>query len=161
MAANTKASDLTWARHYAQNTEIWAGRPLNVLLQSILTAPNPTEGPRIYLDPSTLRGLNIILPFVARQPTALAKNGGTIDWTETLQGTAFDDARNSFSQEFAKGIKTALTGNTPPLMLIEGLQAQLKALNATLDDEVQNISPDAYIGRRAGCSTSSNTPSRV
>ncbi len=147
MAAQDKASALTWARNDAEDTQIWAGRPLNVLLQSILTAPNPTAGPKIYLDPSTVRGLNLILPS-SRGNLALAKNGGKIAWTETLQGSAFDVARNAFSQEFAMGIKTALKGDTAPLAVIEGLQTALKSLSATLDDEVQNISPTAYIDSR-------------
>jgi hypothetical protein len=147
MAATAKSSSLNWARNDAEDTQIWAGQPLNVLLQSILMAPNPTDGPRIDLDPSTVRGLNLILASSSGN-LALAKNGGKIAWTETLQGSAFDDARNSFSQEFAEAIKTALKGDTAPLVLVEGLQNALKSLYATLDDEVQNITPTAYIDSR-------------
>jgi hypothetical protein len=147
MAQQQKASSLDWARHDADSTQIWSGRPLNVLLQSILTAPNPTLGPHIYLDQSTVRGLNLTLPSVSGN-LALAKNGGRIAWTETLQDSAFADVRAGFSKDFATAIKAALTGNSPPLLLIEALQAQLKALSATLDDQVQEITPDAYIGSR-------------
>jgi hypothetical protein len=147
MAATAKASALNWARNDAEDTQIWDGRALNVLLQSILTAFNPTAGPNIGLDQTTVRGLNLMLPS-SRGSLALAKNGGKIAWTETLEGSAFDDARNGFSQQFAEGIKTALGGNTAPLVQIKILQDQLKILNSTLDDQVQDISPTAYIDSR-------------
>jgi hypothetical protein len=147
MAASAKASALNWARNDAEDTQIWAGRPLNVLLQSILRAPNPTGGPKIDIDQNTVRGLNLVLPSSFGN-LALAKNGGKIAWTETLEGSAFDVAREGFSQEFAMGIKTALTGNTPSVELIEGLQTALGSLSTTLDDEVQDITPTAYIESR-------------
>jgi hypothetical protein len=54
MAAQNQSSLLTWARNDAEDTQIWDGRPLNVLLQSILRAPNrvlPASVQEVSLPP--------------------------------------------------------------------------------------------------------------
>jgi hypothetical protein len=147
MKAAEAASDLDWARNNPPNTEIWSGRTLNVLLRSIFSTPEPGRGPTIPLDPTTLRGLNLT-DMTTRGNLALAKDEGQIDWTEALQGAAFDSVRDSFSRNFATAIKSANSGAAPPIPVVRDLRAELTTLSNTLDDQARDLSPDQYIEAR-------------
>jgi hypothetical protein len=147
MLEKEKATDLDWARNYAQNTEIWSGRTLNVLLKSILASPYPTRGPNIALDESTLKGLNLT-DMTTRGNLALAKDEGRIDWPEALQDAPYDKARDRFSKNFDRAIKTAQEGERPPISLVRDLRSDLKALEEKLDDQVRDLAPSRYIESR-------------
>ncbi len=148
MLAKEKATDIDWARNYAQNSEIWSGRTLNVLLKSVLASTSPTRGPNIPLDESTLKGLNLT-DMTTRGSLALAKDDGKIDWPEALQDAAYDEARERFSENFSKAIKEAQQGEQPPIPLLRDLRADLKKLNEKLDEQVRDLSPSRWIeGRR-------------
>jgi hypothetical protein len=147
MAKSDKASQLQWARYDAQSTQIWDGRPLNVLLQSIFLSPDPGRGPYLSLDQSTLRGLNFT-DKTTRGNLALAKNDGSITWTDALLASTFDDLRNRFGMNFAKAITIARTGKTPPRDAVLALRTDLDTMSTMLDDEVQTLTPDDYIGAR-------------
>ncbi len=120
MMARERSNDLKWARNYAQNTEIWYGNTLNVLLNSILNTPNPMRGPNIYLDDSTLKGLNLVSKS-SNGNLALAKEDGNISWTEALQDAAFDEPRDRFSTNFKTAIRSAQMGNQPPIKALSGV----------------------------------------
>jgi hypothetical protein len=147
LAAARRESELHWARYDAQSTQIWTGRPLNVLLQSILRAPQPTRGPHIPLDQDTLKGLNLTDSRTSGS-LALAKDGGAIAWTETLQGASFDEVRERFGKAFAKAVREAQKGILPPPSLIRDLQADLQSLDSMLNAQVQTLTPDSFISSR-------------
>jgi hypothetical protein len=147
MIKQEKATELDWARNFPQNTQIWGGRPMNVLLQSCLTSSQPTSGPYISLDPSTLHGLNLN-EQTTRANLALAKDNGKIFWTEALQEEAFDSVRDEFSKNFASAIKMAQSGDPPPVKVVRELRKDLDAMSTKLDDEVQTLTPTAYIQAR-------------
>jgi hypothetical protein len=142
-----READLHRARYHAQNTEIWSGRPLNVLLRSILTFPQPTSGPYIPLDQETVRRLNLT-DGTTRANLALAREEGRIAWTEALQEEAFDSVRDEFSKNFANAMKLVGKGETPPLSLIRALRAELATISAKLDDAVQELPPSRFIESR-------------
>jgi hypothetical protein len=142
-----READLHWARYHAQNTQIWSGRPLNVLLRSILRSPDPTGGPYIPLAQDTVRGLNLT-DGSTRDNLALAKDEGRIAWTEALQQESFDEAREPFSKNFLKAIKSVREGQPPPLPLVRALRADLETLSSKLDDSIQQLPPSRYIESR-------------
>jgi hypothetical protein len=148
MLAKEKATDIDWARNYAQNSEIWSGRTLNVLLKSVFASPSPTRGPNIPLDETTLRGLNLT-DMTTRGNLALAKDDGKIDWPEALQDTPYDEVRDRFSKNFNTAIKTVQQGEQPPIALLRDLRADLKSLDEKLDEQVRDLPPSRWIeGRR-------------
>src|SRR5262249_22045404 len=49
MKREEEETDVDWAHNFAQPTEIWSGRTLNVLLNNILKSPYALRGPEIPL----------------------------------------------------------------------------------------------------------------
>jgi hypothetical protein len=147
MLAKQKETDIDWARNHAQNSEIWSGRTLNVLLRSILASPDPTRGPNIPLDESTLRGLNLT-DMTTRGNLALAKDDGKIFWPEALQEAGYDEARDRFSKNFDRAIKSVQNGEQPAIPVVRDLRNDLKALETKLDDQVRDLAPSRYIESR-------------
>src|SRR5262249_39618173 len=143
MAAAEKATDLDWARNHAQNTEIWSGRTLNVLLKSIFDSSQPQNGPYISLDSKIVNGLNLT-DKTTRGNLSLAKDEGKIAWTETLQEELYDESRDRFSKNFNRAIKDAQAGEQPPVSVVRDLRKDLKALEENLDEHVRDIPPSRY-----------------
>jgi hypothetical protein len=143
MAAARRQGDLEWARGEAPKTEIWAGRTLNVLMQSVLRSPNPLAGPTISLDPATIRGLNLS-DKATRGNLAMAKDEGKIIWTETLQDAPFDDARNRFTKSFEAAMRSAQSGEPPARAIVNDLRNDLKQMNEKLDEIVSIIPAGRY-----------------
>jgi hypothetical protein len=143
-ARREQAADLDMARNFAQNTEIWSGRVLNILLRSCLNSSAPGRGPSIPLSQEVLRGINLT-DKTTRSNLTLAKDEGKINWTDTLEGAAYDEIRNRFSKNFADAMQGSQDGQPPSRAKLNDLRADLKKLNEKLDDQVANISPDDYI----------------
>jgi len=143
MLAAEKATDLDWARKYAQNTEIWSGSTLNVLYRSAIRSKYLFLGPNIPVDDKILRGLNL------NDQTTRA-NGGLLKdnklyWTETLDGEAYDKNRDAFTKNWnlaqqQLGKDGAIERNT-----LRDLQGNVKALSEQLDASVADLPPSRYI----------------
>src|SRR5262249_57876166 len=117
LAAETERANLEWARNFAQNTEIWSGRTLNVLLNSILRSPNATQGPYVPLTEQQLAGLNLT-DGTTRANLALAKHQGKISWPEALQEKAFDSTRDSFEKNFTAATRSVKSGEQPDARIL-------------------------------------------
>jgi hypothetical protein len=146
MLKQEQATNLDWARNYAEKTEIWSGKTLNVLLQSVLRTPNPTQGPNIPLNDTALKGLNLT-DGTTNGNLSLTKDEGKIYWTDGLMGEAFDPVRDRFSKNFEAATRAAHSSG-PSRKLITGLNADLKSMEETLADQVAAMSPTDYIGAR-------------
>jgi hypothetical protein len=142
-----QASELDWARNFAQNTDIWSGRALNVLLRSILRTPRPTEGPHIPLSETALQGLNLT-DGTTRANLSMTRNEGRINWPEALAAKPFDTIRDRFSKEFAAASRQALTTDPPSRDQLNRLRNDLRALEDTLNDQVSELSPSDFIQSR-------------
>jgi hypothetical protein len=147
MIAKERAASLDWARQDPPKSEIWSGSTLNVLLKSILNSSQPTSGPTIPLDQSTVQGLNLT-DKTTRGNLSLAKDEGRIAWTEALQEEDFDQVRDRFGQNFDKAMKEVSAGQQPPIPIVRDLRKDLKALDDKLDDKARDLSPDRYIESR-------------
>jgi hypothetical protein len=142
-----RRNELDWARNYASSTEIWSGSTLNVLLRSILTVANPTEGPHIPLAPSTVRGLNLT-DGTTRANLSLTKDEGRIEWTVTLEGEEYDTIRDRFSKTFRKATEYANAGKVPDRTMIRSLQDDLRLIDEKLNDQVRDLPPSRFIESR-------------
>jgi hypothetical protein len=140
-------TDLDWARNYAQRTEIWSGRTLNVLLKSVLKSPYPTRGPNIPLDDTALRGLNLT-DGASRGNLSMTRNEGKIVWPEGLQSESFDELRGRFGKSFETATRQVQSGTQPSRDLMKSLHADLKALDEKLNDQVRDLSPGEFIQSR-------------
>jgi hypothetical protein len=144
---NDRQAILAKARRDPQDTNVWSGQTLNVLLKSILAGSTPTRGPNISLSPETVRGLNLTVG-ANRGSLALAKDEGKIDWTETLEDTPFDTPRKRFGENFALAMKATQSGEKPALAMRRDLEADLQSLASLLDEQVASLSPSKYIESR-------------
>src|SRR5262249_54912572 len=84
-----RETDLEWARNFAQDTELWSGRALNVLLDSIIRSGRYNQGPYIPLADDVLRGLNLT-DGTSRANSGLFKGDGKLFWPEALDNQAND-----------------------------------------------------------------------
>jgi hypothetical protein len=140
-------TDLDWARNHAQNTEIWSGRALNVLLRSILRSPHPTGGPHIPLDENQLRGLNLT-DGTTRANLSLARDDGKIDWPEALAAEPFDKVRAQFSKNFSAAVREAQSSGPPTRDVLIDLRADLQKMDEKLVDQVSDLAPSRFIESR-------------
>jgi hypothetical protein len=143
MVAQEKATDLNWARNYAQNTEIWSGRTLNVLYESAIRSRYMFQGPNIPVDEKFLRGLNV-------QEKSERGNGGLLKdqklyWTETLDSEAYDRNRDEFSQNWVLAQKQLAKGDPIERTTLRDLEASLGKLQAQLDGSVDSLPPSRWI----------------
>ena len=148
LKAQEKATDLDWARNSAQNTEIWSGRTLNVLLKSVLSTPSPGQGPNISLSETALRGLNLTDGTTRGNLSLSTRDEGKITWPETLQGPSFDEVRDRFGKNFAEASRVATTSGPPSRALMNSLRGDLKKMEEQLEDQVTNESISGYIEAR-------------
>jgi hypothetical protein len=139
-----EAADLDWARNHAKKTEIWSGRPLNVLLGSILQAPSPTQGPQVPLSEAVLRGLNLT-DGETRANLSLTKDEGQIDWPEALQTESFDEVRDRFSKNFGVASRQVSESVRPSRAQMNSLRADLKSMEELLAEQVRRLVPSRYI----------------
>ncbi len=147
MRAQAQIDDLNWARNDPPNTEIWSGTTFNVLLQSILRAPNPLAGPNIALSQQILRGLNL-RDKSARGNLSLTKDQGKIEWPDALLEKPFDETRNGFTSRYEQAMKSLQYGQVPERSLILEMRADVKAMDDKLVAMVGDFSPMQFIEAR-------------
>jgi hypothetical protein len=142
-----QASDLDWARNYAQNTEIWSGRTLNVLLKSVFKSPRPTSGPNIPLDTTALKGLNLT-DGTTRANLSMTRDEGKINWPEALQAESYDEVRDRFSKTFEAASRQVNSTGPPSRAMMTSLRTDWKTMSDKLDDQVADLAPSRYIEAR-------------
>jgi hypothetical protein len=147
LRAAEQAADLEWARRLAAPADIWSGRALNTLLQSILAAPRASGRSLIPLDAEVLRGINLNTG-TTRGSLGLLKEGGKLAWPLPLLAATFDEARKRFDnnvQQVARGLET---GEGPTPAQLRELNADFSTLSDLLLGQVRDLSPTEYIGSR-------------
>lgn len=135
------------ARRHPSDDEIWSGKTLNILLNSVMMSQSSSQAPSVPLSQAALRGLNLTATGTNGN-LGLAKDGGKIDWTDALMGSSFDGARNRFSANFELSMKDVQAGKLPDRVVIGELKRDYKSLSDTLSDQVANLSPDDYNSSR-------------
>jgi hypothetical protein len=147
MRDRERAADLDWARKDPPNTEIWAGRSLNVLLRSCLASGRLDQGPNIPLDEFTLQGLNLT-DKTSRANAGLLKKR-RLYWPDTLQEDAFAGPRKAMDKLMAEAAEHVNKYKEPvdrPLLL--QVRKAYDSLDGTLESMVKDLTPSQYIGSR-------------
>jgi hypothetical protein len=147
MMAAQRANELSLARNDPPNTRIWSGWALNVLLRSILGSPAPTKGPHISLEPEIVRGLNLT-DGATRGSLAMTRDEGRVDWTESLQESAFDELRGRFGTAYNQALEAVGYGKTPEVATLRELRSILRDMGEKLNDLVHDLPPSRFIESR-------------
>ena len=142
-----RSAILDRARRNPTDDEIWSGKTLNILLNSIMMSQSSAIEPTVALSQTTLRGLNLTATGTNGN-LGMAKDGGKVDWTDALMEAPFDDARKGFSSSFDIAMKDVQAGKQPDRAVISDLKLYHKSLSATLDDRIADLSPDDYNSSR-------------
>ena len=147
MRDRERAADVDWARKDPPNTEIWAGRSLNILLRDCLAIGNLDQGAKIPLDEFILGGLNLT-DKTSRANAGLLKKR-RLYWPDTLQGDAFAEPRKAMDKLMAEAAEHVNKYKEPvdrPLLL--QVRKAYDSLDGTLESMVKELTPSQYIGSR-------------
>src|SRR5262249_55380950 len=122
MLAAERAADLDWARRFAQNSEIWSGRTLNVLLDSIIQSGRISQGPNIPLSDDILRGINLS-DQTSRANGGMLKQDAKLFWPEALDNEAYDEPRDRFTKNWALARQQVMTAGMVDRPTLRDLQS--------------------------------------
>src|SRR5262245_36329439 len=146
-ARTGQQAELEWARNFAQNTEIWSGSTLNVLLDSIIRSGRTNQGPTFPLDDDLLGCINVTYQG-SRANGGLFKNDGNLVWPEALEGEAFDALRGRFTKFWDRARREVKKGGGVERATLRDLQRERDALSARLGEEAGDLTPTEFIQAR-------------
>jgi hypothetical protein len=135
--------ELARARKNPAPTEIWSGKALNALLKSIQHSNrNPAASPA--LDEGALKQINLT-DGTWHGNVGMFKDGGNLDWPETLKEAPFDKARGRLSRNLRHAVGQLQHNEPLEPAQMKDINADFKELNKTFDDGAGELSPRQYI----------------
>jgi hypothetical protein len=141
------ATDLERARKDPPPTEVWSGRALNELLRSVQHHKLSRTGSP-SLDEDVLKNINLS-DKASRGNIGMLKDGGRLSWPTSLQESPFDEARKRLSRNIRRAVDQVKNDKEPvEPALLKDINADFKALNSTLSDSADELSPAQYIEAR-------------
>jgi hypothetical protein len=136
------------ARHDPPLTEILSARALNDLFRHLSKMQGRGErGPNVPLDPDMLRNVNITGQD-SRANVGLLKDEGKLQWPTSLTGLEFKDSREQMDKMIADAVNVVKFNNPVDPGKIKDMQAELARLNATLVNDISDMTPSEYIEAR-------------
>jgi hypothetical protein len=136
------------ARHDPPLTEVLSARALNDLFQYIASQQGKGErGPNVPLDQDLLKGVNLTGQD-SRANIGLLKDDGKLQWPLSLEGSEFADSRERLSKLIADAVNVAKFGNAVDPGKLKDMKAELGRLNASLQNDITEMSPAQYIEAR-------------
>jgi hypothetical protein len=141
-------TDLDWARVEAPNNDIWSGKALNTLRNSVIRSGRMASGPRIYVEQDILKGLNL-RDVSSSGSVGLVKDSAKLKWPLPLQEPMFDDARNRMNKNMAQAVAQVSAGESVEFKTCKQLKADLDTLNTILNAAVNDMSTSDWIKGRA------------
>jgi hypothetical protein len=147
MLAAEKATDLDRARKDPPATELWSGQALNALLRSIQNSRlNRASSPSLEED--SLKNINLS-DRSSRGNIGMLKDGGKLSWPASLQESQFDEARKRLSKNLRRAVDQVKNDKEPvEPALLKDISGDFKALNSTLNESADDLSPVQYIEAR-------------
>lgn len=137
------ATDLERARKNPPGTEIWSAKPLNDLLRSIqshkLTAAVPPT-----LDEGILPHINLT-DGTSRGNVGMLKDGGNLDWPESLKESIFDKGRNRLARNLRLAVDQLKHNDPLEVSLVKDIKADFAEMSKLLSDNAGDLSPAQYI----------------
>jgi hypothetical protein len=149
--------ELDRARVSPPLTEVWSGRSLNALLRHVIAQQGQgARGPNVRLSADTLKSINPTAGDT-RGNVGLLKDQGKLQWPQPLLNGAFKEAREDLNRHMKQAFNSIQVNNSPDDSTLSDLQADLKKLQASLDDNISVLSPDQYVEARRYVKLLSNT----
>jgi hypothetical protein len=103
-----------------------------------------TADPNIPLDEETLKHINVT-DASSRGNIGLLKNGGRLDWPESLMEGAFDKERTRLTKNIKNAVQALKDKDPLERSLLADLRNDHKALTDKLNASVGDLSPSQYI----------------
>ena len=149
--------ELDRARVSPPLTEVWSGRSLNALLRHVIAQQGQgARGPNVRLSADTLKSINPTAGDT-RGNVGLLKDQGKLQWPQPLLNGAFKEAREDLNRHMKQAFNSIQVNNSPDDSTLSDLQADLKKLQASLDDNISVLSPDQYVEARRYVKLLNNT----
>jgi hypothetical protein len=143
-----QAVALDRARHDPPQTEILSARALNDLFRHLSRMQGRGEhGPNVPLDQDLLRGINLTGQDT-RANVGLLKDDGKLQWPLPLEGSEFAGGREHVNKLIADAVSVARFGNAVDAGRLKDLEAELGRLNATLQNNLPEMTLSRYIEAR-------------
>jgi hypothetical protein len=145
----TLERELSRARVSPPLNDIWDARSLNALLRYLIgqqgrldTQPGQRERePNIPLNEDVLAHINYRIGNT-RGNVGLLKDGGKLKWPLSLSGESFKEGREALQSLLINAYKTAEGDNNIDSNTLSDLRAHYKAMEQTLDANVNQMSLD-------------------
>lgn len=126
-------------------TEIWTARALNSLLRHLVQQQGEGAlGPRVPLSEDVIKHIRVTAGDT-RGNVGLIQDNGTLDWPESLLGSAFKEPRERISSLMKEAYKSVTSGNNPSDATLADLVASYRKMQDVLAANVKDLSPDLYI----------------
>jgi hypothetical protein len=140
--------ELDRARTDPPLTEVWSGQALNTLLRQLVKAQGKGDrGPNVPISEDILKWVNLTTGDTRANP-GLLKDNGTLQWPTSLLDPKFKEAREDLNRRLKEAVNAVKVNREADKGTVKDLQADLQALNDTLEGNVNTLSPAQYIEAR-------------
>jgi hypothetical protein len=142
----TQAMELRRALHDPPLTEVWSGKSLNDILDSLKKAQG--KGPSMPIDPDVLKQINV--NSGGRENIGLIRNvkeGAPLNWPLALRGADLDADRASIDRLLARSVSQAVQGPVDAGNLT-ALGAAVRRMQTRVGQEANDLAPTQYIESR-------------
>jgi len=140
-------TDLERARKDPPQTEVWSGKSLNDLLNSIRKMGRLSRGPNIGLEDDTLNHVNLASPAMPGS-IGMLRDGGKISWPLGLREKMFDDLRDRLARNIETAVSAIKGEGDAGARLLKDINADLKALQEKVNDSQDDLPITQYLEAR-------------
>jgi hypothetical protein len=129
--ARTAKAELAFARN-ANSVDIWSGRALNTLLNSINKSSQAlNKGPKIELDDESLRNINLTDNAIQGN-IGMLKNNGQLFWPRAFQEAQFDKPRKRLDRNLKIAVTDLKSKEPVERGVLNDIEADMKDLEEQL-----------------------------
>lgn len=147
MIAAEKRTELDRARQDPPDTEVVAGKSLNVLLKSIQNTRTTGPLPNVPLDDGVLKKVNLTGGGSGGN-LGMIKDGVNLAWPEGLQDTSTEQARNKLKRNLQQAVSLVKDKEEIPRSLTRDISSDFKAINDKLNESAEEMPPSQFIEAR-------------
>lgn len=135
------------AMNFPPSGEIWSGKALNAILQSLQAAQyHQVYGAVVPLSPDVLRHINLSDGTARGTGTTLVSE--KLKWPTVLRGSDYEPDRTKFEQLLKLAVQQATSASEVEPDVIQGLRSTSKALAAQVDRNIKAMTPDDWMGSK-------------
>ncbi len=136
---------LRLARNNPANGDIWSGKALNTIFNSIQKTEitNRVKGPSIPISEEILRHLNLTTGTAAGS-VGIFKNGADLTWPMVLRGPEFKAPRDNINRIAPEAVRQAASGSLEP-DTYKKFKGAISDLGEIINNMAADLSPGDYI----------------